>query len=121
MTLIINGQDFSAYIQQKTDITETMRRIVGPAQDTAVDGTEILDLVKIKWDPAFRLKPLPKSMMQQLLAMMELEQVTIQYESVVQNTLREIEAEPVSITVQYAMDWNGEEIYADTPISFMEV
>ena len=121
MTLIINGQDFSAYIQQKTDITETMRRIVGPAQDTAVDGTEILDLVKIKWDPAFRLNPLPKSMMQKLIAMMEQEQVTIKYESVVQNTLRTIDAEPVSITVQFATYWNGEEIYADTPISFMEV
>lgn len=121
MTLIINGQDFSAYIQQKTDITETMRRIVGPAQDTAVDGTEILDLVKIKWDPAFRLKPLPKANMMQLIAMMEQEKVTIQYDSVVQNTLRTIDAEPVSITVQYATDWNGQEIYADTPISFMEV
>ena len=47
MTLIINGTDFSTYIQQETDISETMRKIVGPAQDTAVDGTDILDLLKV--------------------------------------------------------------------------
>ena len=121
MTLIINGQDFSAYIQQKTDITETMRRIVGPAQDTAVDVTDILDLIKIKWDPSFRLKPLLKSDMQTLLTMMQMEKVTLQYTSVVSNTLREIDAEPVSISVQYATTWNGEDVYADTPISFREV
>lgn len=121
MTLIINGVDFSSYIQQKTDIREEMRRIVGPAQDTAVDGTEILDLVKIKWDPSFRLKPLLKGDMQTLLAIMQLEKVTVQYTSVVSNTIRSIEAEPASISVQYATTWNGEDVYADTPISFREV
>lgn len=120
-TLIINGQDFSEYIQQKTDIKETMRKIVGPAQDTAVDGTEILDLLKVKWDPSFLLKPLPKSRMQQLISMMEMEKVTLQYTSITANTLRSIDAEPLSITVQYATTWNGEDIYADTPISFAEV
>lgn len=123
MTLIINGQDFSNYIQQETDISETMRKVTGPAQDTAVDGTDILDLLKVKWDPSFRLKPMPQAQMTQLIAMMEMEQVTVTYTSVVSGTVRSnIDMQPMSITVQYAMTTaNGVRIYADTPISFQEV
>lgn len=123
MTLIINGQDFSNYIQQETDISETMRKVVGPAQDTAVDGTDILDLLKVKWDPSFRLKPMPQAQMAQLIAMMEMEQVTVTYTSVVSGTVRSnIDMQPMSMTVQYAMTAaNGARIYADTPISFQEV
>lgn len=123
MTLIINGQDFSNYIQQETDISETMRKVVGPAQDTAVDGTDILDLLKVKWDPSFRLKPMPQAQMAQLIAMMEMEQVTVTYTSVVSGIVRSnIDMQPMSMTVQYAMTTaNGVRIYADTPISFQEV
>lgn len=123
MTLIINGQDFSNYIQQETDISETMRKVVGPAQDTAVDGTDILDLLRVKWDPSFRLKPMPQAQMAQLIAMMEMEQVTVTYTSVVSGTVRSnIDMQPMSMTVQYAMTTaNGVRIYADTPISFQEV
>lgn len=123
MTLIINGQDFSNYIQQETDISETMRKVTGPAQDTAVDGTDILDLLKVKWDPSFRLKPMPQAQMTQLIAMMEMEQVTVTYTSVVSGTVRSnIDMQPMSMTVQYAMTTaNGVRIYADTPISFQEV
>lgn len=120
-TLQINGTDFSDYIQQKTDIKESMRRIVGEAQDMAVDGTTIPDLIRIKWDPSFMLRPMPKSMMQQLLDVMELEQVSLVYTSVKSNTTRSIDAIPVAMTVQYATTWNGEDIYADTPIAFEEV
>lgn len=123
MTLIINGTDFSNYIQQETDISETMRKIVGPAQDTAVDGTDILDLLKVKWDPSFLLKPMPQEQMAQLIAMMELEKVTLTYTSVVSGELRQnIDMQPLSMTVKYAMTTaKGVRIYADTPISFQEV
>lgn len=122
MTLKINYIDFSEYIQQETDIIETMRKVVGPAQGDALDGTTIPDLIKVKWDPAFRLKPLPQSMMAQLIPLMESETVTISYTSVkLGSVLREIEAMPVSMSIQYATTFNGERIYADTPISFEEV
>ena len=121
LTLIIDNVDFSDYCQQKTDRTETMRKIVGNAQDYAVDGTLIADLVTVKWDPAFLLKPLPKPMMQDLIAAMEREQVTLQYTSVRTNELRTIEAIPLSMSVKYATTWQGIDIYADTPISFEEV
>lgn len=122
MTLKINYIDFSAYIQQETDIVETMRKVTGPAQGNALDGTTIPDLIKVKWDPSFRLKPLPQSMMAQLIPLMESETVTISYTSVkLGSVLREIEAMPVSMSIQYATTFNGERIYADTPISFEEV
>lgn len=122
MTLKINYIDFSEYIQQETDIIETMRKVVGPAQGDALDGTTIPDLIKVKWDPSFRLKPLPQSMMAQLIPLMEEETVTISYTSVKLGLeLREIEAMPVSMSIQYATTFNGERIYADTPISFEEV
>lgn len=122
-TLLINGYDFSDCIQQETDIKESMRRITGPAQGPAVDGTMIPDLIARKWDPSFLLAPLQQSRMATLLALMEQETVTLQYTSVKLNgSLRQIEAMPVSMTVQYAtQDWNDERVYAPTPISFEEV
>lgn len=122
-TLIINAVDFSEYIQQETDIKETMTRVVGPAQADAVDGTTIPDLVKVKWNPSFLLKPMPRSMMATLIQMMEEETVELEYTSIKHGdpTLRQITAIPVSLSVQYATTFQGERIYADTPISFEEV
>lgn len=122
-TLIINAVDFSEYIQQETDIKETMTKVIGPAQADAVDGTTIPDLVKVKWNPSFLLKPMPRSMMNTLIQMMEQETVELEYTSIKYGdpTLRQITAIPVSLSVQYATTERGERIYADTPISFEEV
>ena len=122
-TLIINNTDFSDYIQQETDIDEQMEKIYGPAQDTAVDGTTIPDLVRVKWHPSFLLQPMPRSKMTTLIAMMELETVDLQYTSIKAGdpTLREITAMPTSIKVHYATKFGGERIYDATPISFQEV
>ena len=122
-TLIINDVDFSDYIQQETDIEETMVKVVGPAQDTAIDGTTIPDLVKIKWNPSFRLKPMARADMNVLINLMQLETVTLQYTSIRSSgyNLRTIEAMPVSMKVQYAKTQGTYRIYADTPISFEEV
>lgn len=122
-TLIINAVDFSDYIQQETDIKETMTKVIGPAQADAVDGTTIPDLVKVKWNPSFLLKPMPRSLMATLIAMMEEETVELEYTSIKYGdpTLRQITAIPVSLSVQYATTERGERIYADTPISFEEV
>ena len=122
-TLIIDGVDFSDYIQQETDIQETMRKVIGEAQDTAVDGTTIPDLIKIKWDPSFLLQPMPKSKMQTLIALMEKESVALEYTSVktADMATRSITAIPTAMQVKFATRWNGEHIYDATPISFEEV
>lgn len=121
-TLIINAVDFSGYIQQETDITEQMKKIIGPAQANAVDGTTIPDLVKVKWNPSFLLKPLPQPMMETLIALMEEETVELEYTSVrYGNQLREITAMPVSMSVKFATLYNNTRIYEPTSISFEEV
>lgn len=122
-TLTIDGVDFSDYIQQETDITETMRKVIGPAQDDAVDGTTIPDLIKTKWDPSFLLVPMPKSKMQTLIALMEKESVALEYTSVktADMATRSITAIPTTIRVKFATRWNGEHVYDATPISFEEV
>lgn len=122
-TLIIDGVDFSDYIQQETDITETMSKVIGEAQADAVDGTTIPDLIKIKWDPSFLLAPMPKSKMQTLIALMEKESVALEYTSVKTTDMatRSITAIPTAIQVKFATRWNGEHIYDATPISFEEV
>lgn len=121
-TLIINAVDFSGYIQQETDITEQMTKIIGPAQANAVDGTTIPDLVKVKWNPSFLLKPLPQPMMETLIALMEEETVELEYTSVrYGNQLREITAMPVSMSVKFATLYNNTRIYEPTAISFEEV
>ena len=121
-TLIINAVDFSGYIQQETDITEQMTKIIGPAQANAVDGTTIPDLVKVKWNPSFLLKPLPQPMMETLIALMEEETVELEYTSVrYGNQLRKITAMPVSMSVKFATLYNNTRIYEPTSISFEEV
>lgn len=122
-TLTIDGVDFSDYIQQETDIAETMRKVIGEAQADAVDGTTIPDLIKIKWDPSFLLAPMPKSKMQTLIALMEKESVALEYTSVktADMATRPITAIPTAMQVKFATRWNGEHIYDATPISFEEV
>lgn len=121
-TLTINGTDFSGYIQQETDIAETMTKVIGEAQADAIDGTTIPDLIKVKWNPSFLLQPMPKTRMQTLIALMEQETVSLEYTSIKQNgTLRSITAIPVSMSVKFATMHNGEHIYDATPISFEEV
>ena len=120
-TLRINNTDFSAYIQQETDIKETMTKVIGPAQADAVDGTTIPDLVKVKWNPSFLLRPMPKSQMQNLISMMQQETVDLVYTSIVNNTTRNITAMPVSMSVKFATRNGSDYIYDATPISFEEV
>ena len=122
-TLKINAVDYSAYIQQETDITEEMTKVIGPAQGDAVDGTTIPALVKVTWNPSFLLRPLPQPMMATLISLMERETVELQYTSVKLGnaTLRSITAIPTSITVKFATMFNGVRIYEPTPISFEEV
>lgn len=122
-TLLINGTDYSSYIQQETDITEQMEKVTGEAEGDAVDGTTIPDLIKVKWHPAFLLQPMPKSRMQALIALMEAETVNLEYTSVhtIDNATRSITAMPSAMSVKYATRFNGEYIYDATPISFREV
>lgn len=123
ITVIIDDLDISEYIQQTTDITEQMRKIYGRAQDTALDGTTIPNLVAIKYDPSFSTKPMPQSIAEILASYMEKETVTLQYTSFkyAGGQVRTITALPQSITINYATDdYNGERIYNNMALAFEE-
>ena len=123
ITVIIDDLDISEYIQQTTDITEQMRKIYGRAQDTALDGTTIPNLVAIKYDPSFSTRPMPQSIAEILASYMEKETVTLQYTSFkyAGGQVRTITALPQSITINYATDdYNGERIYNNMALAFEE-
>lgn len=123
ITVIIDDLDISEYIQQTVDITERMRKVYGKAQDTALDGTTIPNLVAIKYDPSFSTKPMPQSIAETLASYMEKETVTLQYTSFkyAGGQVRTITALPQSITINYATDdYNGERIYNNMALAFEE-
>lgn len=123
ITVIIDDLDISEYIQQTVDITEKMRKVYGKAQDTALDGTTIPNLVAIKYDPSFSTKPIPQSIAETLASYMEKETVTLQYTSFkyAGGQVRTITALPQSITINYATDdYNGERIYNNMALAFEE-
>lgn len=123
MTVLINGTDISDYVQQTQDISETMRKVYGAAQDTASDGTIIPNLIAVKWDPSFLTVPMPQSIAEQVIAYMEQETVTLKYTSfkVAGSGTRTITALPVSCTVSYAMDdHTGTRIYQACKLVFQE-
>ena len=66
ITLRINGVDFSSYIEKTQDISESMRKVYGKANATGLDGTQIPNLVAVKWDPSFRTRPMPQDMAKRL-------------------------------------------------------
>lgn len=120
MTLIINGVDYSEYIQQKTDITETPRRITGANSGTALDGTYIEDYVTTKYDPSFRAKPMPAGKIAELLAACESGYVTLRYFSGRENGIRAILAVPTASTVQFLTQYAESAIYGGLVLSFKE-
>lgn len=120
--LYLDGVDFSDYIQQETDITETLRKVYGPGQQTAVDGTTVPDLIANKIDPAFRLMPMPRDKYVVLWEKMKQETIAVEYTSIEEpnSTLRSITALPSSLKVQYATLAGGERVYDGTLVSFQE-
>ena len=123
ITVIIDDLDISEYIQQTVDITERMRKVYGKAQDTALDGTTIPNLVAIKYDPSFSTKPIPQSIAETLASYMEKETVTLKYTSFkyAGGQVRTITALPQSITINYATDnYNGERVYNNMALAFEE-
>ena len=122
-TLIIDNVDMSDYIQQETDITETLRKVIGRGQQLAVDGTTIPDLIANKIDPGFRLMPMPRDKYAALVTVMEKETVTLQYTSIkyADGTLRIIKAMPMALTFKYGTQWGGQRVYDGAAIKFEEV
>ena len=121
MIFRINNKDFSAYIQQKVDVIETPRRIVGDNAFTALDGTYNEDYVTTKYDISVRLKPLPAGIVASILEELQLPYVTVIYTSVwAPDGARRIRAVPTASTVRFLTEYAGGRIYGDVVMGFTE-
>lgn len=120
MTLIINGVDFSNYIQQTVDIVEAPRRVEGSNGGTSVDFEEIYDEGVTKYDASFKLKPMPASMIRVLLAAVEEVPSDVMYTSMLSDTPRLIEARVSIDTISYLTTARGERIYGESAITITE-
>lgn len=118
--LRLNGFDFSAFVQWKVDRLETTRKVLGPNSLVDIDGTEYPDVLANKIDPGFLLKPLPKTYLQQLAAIMEQDVIDLEYTSFRTNEDRAIKAIPQNMSLKFAVTaWNGD-VYEGTAITFKE-
>ena len=58
--LYVGNLNLTPYIQQQTDVVENVRKIYGNNGGMSISGEEFEDLIAVKIDPTFRLKPLPR-------------------------------------------------------------
>lgn len=120
--LYVDNLNLTTYIQQQTDVHEAVRKVYGNNGGMSISGEEFDDLVIVKLDPSFRLKPLPRSLYAQVLALMKKKVVTVRYTSVEGTALRSIQAAPAEMAPHYIMDdYSGRRIYDGEIISFRQV
>ena len=117
--LKIDGVDFTEYVM-KYGAIETPRRIVGPNAGTAMDGTYIEDLITIKYDLAFVVKPLRPDMLAQLIAACSPPYVNIEYQSGVFNGLRTGVYCPSPSSVEFLTVYAQQGVYGNLTLNFTE-
>lgn len=120
MTLIIDGVDFSDFIQQKTDIVERPRYIDGKGIGTAINGNAIFDRIATKYDVSFLLKPMPAENIREIIRACEANESEVQYTSVLFDTERSIKAQLSISAVRYLTESNGNRIYGECSIVVSE-
>lgn len=120
--LYVGNLNLTQYIQQQTDVIEQVRKVYGNNGGMSISGEEFEDLITVKIDPSFRLKPLPRDAYNQVMAVMKQSTVTVRYTSVISSALRSIQAAPLEMTAHYVMDsYSGARIYDGEIISFRQV
>lgn len=120
--LYADNYNLTPLIQQTVDVRESMRKIYGNNGGMSTAGVEFDDLIATKYDPSFRLKPLPASEYAAVMAIMEKESVVLRYTSVkTTGALRTITAAPLELGAHYVTDSYGRRIYDGEIISFKQL
>lgn len=120
--LYVGTLNLTQYIQQKTDVIEQVRKVYGNNGGMSITGEEFEDLIAVKIDPTFRLKPMPRDTYMQIMTAMKSSSVTVRYTSVISSALRSIKAAPLEMRAHYVMDdYAGARIYDGETISFKEL
>lgn len=117
--LKIDGVDFTEYVN-RFGVVETPRRVTGPNTGTAMDGSYIEDLITIKHDVSFVVKPLRPEKMKILLNAISKEYVIVEYLSISKNEEVTITAVPSSSSIELLTFYAQKAVYGNLTISFME-
>lgn len=115
----IDGVDFSDYIN-KSGIIETPRRVTGPNGGTTLDGTHIEDLLTIKYDVEFIIKPLRPEQMKVLISALSKQYVALTYTSGARNADVTIAAVPSPSSIELLTYYAGRSVYGNATVEFME-
>lgn len=119
--LLINGTDYTSCIDQVVDVAESPRYVSGPNAGTAMNGDTIPDLVAIKWDCTFKVRPLSRDKMAAFTAACSSWPVEVKYTTHHSAGLRTIKALPAVPTITYCCDYGGGRIYQGGTVTFSEV
>lgn len=120
--LYADNYNLTPLIQQTTDVVENMRKEYGNNGGMSTTGVQFEDLIVTKYDPSFRLKPLPRDQYNIVMSIMAKASVTLRYTSVLMNgSLRGITAAPLELRAHYVMDSYGNRIYDGEIISFKQL
>lgn len=120
--LYADNYNLTPLIQQTVDVRENMRKEYGNNGGKSTAGVEFVDLIVTKYDPSFRLKPLPRDQYNIVMGIMAKASVTLRYTSVLTSgALRGITAAPLELAAHYVTDSYGRLIYDGEVISFRQL
>lgn len=115
-TLIINGTDFSDYIQQKANVNEEPIYTDGPAGGETLADSVVRDRLGIRFRNSFALKPLPQSLFYSLLSASAANSVTVTLTTSRAASPITIDAQITISSYSYATTARGERIYTGANI-----
>lgn len=115
-TLIINGTDFSDYIQQKVNVTEEPIYSDGSASGETLADSVVRDRLGIRFRNSFALKPLPQSLFYSLLSASAANSVTVTLTTSRAASPKTIDAQITISSYSYATTAFGERIYTGANI-----
>lgn len=115
-TLIINGTDFSDYIQQKANVNEEPIYTDGSAGGETLADSVVRDRLGIRFRNSFALKPLPQSLFYSLLSASAANSVTVTLTTSRAASPKTIDAQITISSYSYATTAFGERIYTGANI-----
>lgn len=115
-TLIINGTDFSDYIQQKANVNEEPIYTDGSAGGETLADSVVRDRLGIRFRNSFALKPLPQSLFYSLLSASAANSVTVTLTTSRAASPITIDAQITISSYSYATTARGERIYTGANI-----
>lgn len=115
-TLIIDGTDFSDYIQQMSQVGISPIYTNGANVGETDSGIQIFDRARVRYALSFALKPLPQSLFQTLIAACEANSVPVVATTPRYAVNQSFVAQISLSSFSYATNSQGERIYSGATI-----